>query len=65
MREDDEGRKKVAHGPEEKGEEEIDMSDMMAEIKRIAEEKRKNEQKARDDGLRVEKNARIRARSNL
>lgn len=59
MREDDESRKKVAHEPEE---EMIDMSDMMAEIKGIAEARRRTEKQARDDGMRVEKKARMRPR---
>ena len=65
MREDDECRKKVAHEPEEEEEEEeemIDMSNMMAEIKEIAEARRKTEKQARDDGMRVEKKARMRPR---
>lgn len=38
------------------------MSDMVAEIKGIANARHKNEQKARDDGLRVKKKARMRPR---
>ena len=67
MREDDGSREKIAHTPKaaaakEKGKEEekIDMSDMMAEIKEIAEVRRKDVQKAKDDGLRVVKKARLR-----
>lgn len=70
IREDEESRKKVAHVPEgaageeegKEGEEEIDMNDIMAEIEAIAEARRKDEQRARDDGMRVEKKARIRPR---
>jgi len=36
-------------------EKEIDLSEMMTEIKRIAETRRKNEQKTRENELRVEK----------
>ena len=70
IREDEESRKKVAHVPEgaareeegKEGEEEIDMSDIMAEIKEIAEARRKDQQRARDYGMRVEKKARMRPR---
>ena len=59
MREDDESRKKIIHELEE---ENIDMSDMMAEIKEIADARRKTEKQAREDGMRVEKKARMRSR---
>ncbi|KAL9124451.1 MAG: hypothetical protein Q9217_006214 [Psora testacea] len=70
IREDEESRKKVANVPEgaageeegKEGEEEIDMSDIMAEIKEIAEARRKDEQRSRDNGMRVEKKARMRPR---
>lgn len=41
------------------GEEGIDMSNIMAEIKEIM---RRKEERARDDGMRVEKEARMRPR---
>ena len=66
IREDEESRKKIVHVPEgaagREGEEEIDMSDIMAEIKEIGQARRTDEQRARDDGMRVEKQARMRPR---
>lgn len=73
MREHDGSRKKVAHAPEaaaaaeqeeddEDEEKEIDMNNIIAEIKEITETRRKDKQKARANGLRIEKKARMRPR---
>lgn len=59
VKESGQSRKKVAFTPQEK---EIDMGDTMAEIKEIAEARRKTEKQARDDGMRVDKKARMRPR---
>ncbi|KAK3169305.1 hypothetical protein OEA41_008688 [Lepraria neglecta] len=56
VRESGQSRKKVADAPEE---EEMDMSDMMAKIKEIAEARRRTEKYAREDGRRVEKRPRM------
>lgn len=61
MREDDKTRKKVAYEPEEQ-EEITGISDMMAEIKEIAEARRRTKKQARDDRMRVEKKTRMRPR---
>lgn len=74
MNEVNKSRKKIAHASNtaikeavvaaaSNEEKEIDLSEMMTEIKRIAEARRKNEQKARENELRVEKKSRIRQRS--
>ncbi len=63
IRENEESRKKVAHAPEEKGEEEeIDMSDMMVEIKEIKVARQRTEEQAREAGRRVEKKTRLKIR---
>ena len=56
VRESGQSRKKVADTPEEK---EIDISDIMAKIKKIAEARRRTEEYAREDGRRVEKKPRM------
>lgn len=54
VRENGQSRKKVADAPQEK---EIDMGDMMAEIKKIAEARRRTEKQVRDNRIRVKKKA--------
>ena len=62
IREEDESRKK--HAPGDEGEEIGDMTEMMmTEIRGKMKAKDMNEQKARDNGLRVEKKARTGPRS--
>ena len=59
VRESGQSRKKVADAPQGR---EIDIGDMMAEIKEVAEARRRAEKQARDDGMRVDKKARMRPR---
>ena len=61
IREEDGSQKKVAHAPGGKGEETGDITKMMTtKIRSIIEARYMDEQKARDDGLRVEKKTRMR-----
>lgn len=66
MKEALESRKKVVHIPgerrEENGEEMTNISKMTVGIKEFMKAKHMDEQKARDDGLRVEKETRKRLR---
>ena len=61
IREEDGSRKK--HAPGNKGEEIGDITKMITELRGKIKAKDMNEQKARDNGLRVEKKAQMRPRS--
>lgn len=62
MIENEESRKKVAQNPEEETEKEENIHDLMAMIENITEERRISENQARNEGRRVQKEARSRPR---